>query len=149
MLKKAENDWCNRIMTEESKRSHLFYILGWKLSKPNSRVYYYKFGKFGQHQAHIPTGLRESTRALSLTSLLGWGADTATSIAGASSSFPTVLVYLALRHTDTYILRKDRVEMLTLNQYLSYKWPWPHDSILHFDLVLHCLNMISHRTSSL
>ena len=87
-------------------------------------------------------------RALSLTFLLDWGADTATSIAGASSSFPTVLVYLALRHTDTYILRKDRVEMLTLNQYLSYKWPWPHNSDLPFDLIHHCLNMISHRTSS-
>ena len=60
-------------------------------------------------------------RALSLTSSPDWGADPATSIAGASSSCPTVLVYLALRHTDTYILRKDRVEMLTLNQYLSYK----------------------------
>ena len=32
-----------------------------------------------------------------------WGADPATFIAGASSSCPTVLVYLALRHTDTYI----------------------------------------------
>ena len=52
-------------------------------------------------------------RALGLTSSLGWGADTATSIAGASSSCPTVLVYIALRHTDTYIMRKDRVEMLT------------------------------------
>ena len=59
-------------------------------------------------------------RALSLTFLLDWGADTATPVAGALSSFPTVLVYVALRHTDTYIMRKDRVEMLTLNQYLSW-----------------------------
>ena len=70
-----------------------------------------KSGKGGQDQAH---------RALGLTFLLDWGADTATPIAGALSSFPTVLVYVALRHTDTYIMRKDRVEMLTLNQYLSW-----------------------------
>ena len=60
-----------------------------------------------------------------------------------TSLLPHSPVFSALLHRDTFMVRKDWVETLKHHKHLCCRWPWPNNIRIHFDLGLHCLNMIS------
>ena len=74
--------------------------------------------KVGQDQVHCPFKPSNLGRGLSLTCLRGWWAHVATAIADAFLSCSAVLVFSALLHTDTFMVRKDWVETLKLKKCL-------------------------------